>query len=449
MKHGSSGPQKRSREEPGVAPAKAETTGSEVTVTVKGMELQPAENFKGFTKCLHPLFEGFSAPTPIQSYCWPALRAGRDVIGIAETGSGKTLAFSLPMLHSIIKGDENWMTGPVRMLVMSPTRELAMQTYTVVSTAVATACIYGGQAKHEQRQQLSLKPVYVVGTPGRIIDFLNDQTLNISHVSHFVLDEADRMLSLGFEETIQEISKSLPKQRQTVMFSATWPISIQELAKTYLRSDPVHIQVGKAGATCGRVEQIVEVIEPFARDRRIIQLLEKYHYTGRNRILLFVLYKKEADRVTQMLNRNGWPAAAIHGDMAQSARTQNINAFRSGEAPLLVATDVAARGLDIPDVEYVLNYSFPLTIEDYVHRIGRTGRAGKNGVSHTFFTENDKTLAGELVATLRAAGATIPEDLTKKFSLVIRKKPHKEFGEHYKEADPNVKATKVNFEDSD
>jgi ATP-dependent RNA helicase DBP3 len=420
-------------------------------VEVSGYEtiLEPtldfvSANFSGtfWTK----LTKGFEKPTPIQSYCWPALSTGRDVIGIAETGSGKTLAFSMPIISRLEK--EGKAKGKsIKILVLAPTRELAMQTYNVLKDGCSCICIYGGVKKDEQRKQLtSQKPVVVVGTPGRIVDFIDEGTLKLSEVEFFVLDEADRMLDMGFEPAIRQVVAQLPAKRQTIMFSATWPTDIQAMANRYL-SKPIKITIGGSAdgeaKACVRVQQIVEVIQdPFRRDARLKELLKKYHPQRKNRVIIFVLYKKEAVRLEQSLSRAGWKVASIHGDKTQADRTKALNSFKDASSPLLIATDVASRGLDIPDVEYVINFSFPLTIEDYIHRIGRTGRAGKSGIAHTFFTDLDKPHAGELAQTLRTAGMEVPEALSA-YGVAVKKKVHSNYGAHFKEVDPTLKAKKV------
>jgi len=264
----------------------------------------------------------------------------------------------------------------------------------------------------------------VVATPGRLLDLVQDEALTLSEVSYLVLDEADRMLDLGFEKDIRSIIGMIPKSRQTLMFSATWPQEIQKLAAQFL-ANPLKITIGSDELTANKnVHQIVEVIEPNARDERLIQLLNSYHKSRRNKVLVFVLYKKEATRVENFLRRRGWANSSIHGDKNQSQRLEALSSFTTGNVPLLIATDVASRGLDIPKVEYVINYSFPLTIEDYVHRIGRTGRAGAKGISHTFFQQFDKAHAGELVQVLKESNQTVPEDLLK-FGVAIKKKEPK------------------------
>ncbi len=435
-------------------PAKEDTDSEQIKV-VGFDDLMAYSDFSGpkFSKILKPLFEGLSKPTPIQSYCWPSIQTGRDVIGIAETGSGKTLAFSLPSLDAVLSKGSVEDKG-IKIVVIAPTRELALQTHNVLCKAVASVCIYGGVSKDDQRKELKkLKPIVIIGTPGRLVDFLEDGTLNFGHVSHFVLDEADRMLDLGFADDVSKIVSKLPKEHQTIMFSATWPMDIQTMAGKYLKPNPIKIVIGDREAgenkACSRIKQIVEVIRnPHERDNRLLQLLKQYHSNRTNRVIIFVLYKKEAARIEHYLNRNGWKASSIHGDKPQHERTKCMDAFRAGTDPLLVATDVAARGLDIPNVEYVINYTFPLTIEDYIHRIGRTGRGGKEGIAHTLFTDNDKAHAGELVSVLRTAGIEIPKDLLV-YDCSTKKKVHKLYGAFYKEADPNAECSRITFSDDD
>jgi len=423
-----------------------------IPVQVTGFDgkMEPVTDFTKMK--IHPdlqkLVKGFIEPTLIQRYCFPALTQNRDVIGIAETGSGKTLAFSLPILTRLLSAGK---TNSVKMLVIAPTRELALQTFNVICKAVPAVCVYGGASKDEQRTLLKKKPIVVVGTPGRLCDFLSDNTLIISEVGYFVLDEADRMLDMGFEPEIRSIVSGLPSTRQTIMFSATWPTSIRQMAARYL-NNPVTIMIGEANISgeakaCSTVQQIVEVVKnPDARDNRLLALLKLYHKKRDNRILIFVLYKKEADRVEQKLSRLGWRVGSIHGNKSQNQRIEALGAFKDGSCPLLVATDVAARGLDIPNVEYVINFTFPLTIEDYIHRIGRTGRAGKSGIAHTFFTDNDKPHAGELANVLRLAGLPVPEALAS-YGCSVKKKVHQDYGAFFKEIDPNLKSKKVKFDD--
>jgi ATP-dependent RNA helicase DBP3 len=277
---------------------------------------------------------------------------------------------------------------------------------------------------------------------------VEDGSCSLSSINYVVLDEADRLLDLGFEKEIKKIISLTRKDRQTAMFSATWPTSVQKLAQEYLNA-PVKVTVGSKdlGAN-NNITQIVEVVEPKDKDWKLTQLLNKYHASRRNKIVLFALYKKEAARLEKNLSSAGWNCVAIHGDMSQDQRTRSFEKFRSGEIPLLIATDVAARGLDIPSVEYVINYTFPLTTEDYVHRIGRTGRAGEKGTAHTFFTSFDKARAGELINVLKQAKQEVPESLMS-FGTTVKKKEHSAYGAFFKDVDPNQKGTKITFGSDD
>jgi len=424
---------------------------------------------------------GFTKPSPIQAQCWPVLlsydtktKRYRDAVGIAETGSGKTLAFSMPALSVMSKDNSqtNKSGRAPRMLVLAPTRELAMQSQKVLEefgkvVQITSICIYGGVPKPPQKDVLRKGVDCIVCTPGRLKDLINEGVCNLSKVQHLVLDEADRMLDMGFEEDVRYIISncSSKETRQTAMFSATWPAVIQQLAMEFM-IDPVCIYVGfesilgsngensidDALSANKRVAQSVEVIEDRAREQRLSELLKKYASGKRSkdRILVFALYKKEAARLEGTLNRWGYSCASIHGDKTQDARNRALAEFKDGSCPILVATDVAARGLDIPDVEVVLNYTFPLTIEDYVHRIGRTGRAGKSGISHTFFQPGDKSHAGELQQVMRQAGQAVPDELMK-FGSTIKKKEHKLYGAHSGPMGglPMKKAVKITFDSDD
>jgi len=373
-------------------------------------------------------FKKFVNPTPIQSQCWPFILAGRDLVGIAETGSGKTLAFLIPALAHI--KDQKQISkknpGPIA-LILAPTRELAIQTFEVAEEAanacnLRSACFYGGVSKEGQYENLKKGIHILVSTPGRLRDLIEEEKISLNRVTYMVLDEADRMLDSGFEKDVRAIMKLIPKDRQTIMFSATWPLAIQSLASAFL-SCPVRITIGSTELTANhKVTQNVEVLNFRDKERRLKELLLNFHISRKNRILIFVLYKREAPMLQGILSACGYKVATIHGDMPQSQRIQALQSFKDGINPLLVATDVAARGLDIPNVEYVINYSFPLTVEDYVHRIGRTGRAGKTGISYTFFTTDDKIRAGELIAVLQEAGAEVPSELRELGSYGTAKK---------------------------
>ena len=369
-------------------------------------KLRPIINFKYLPvtdEAQRAPFAGFTAPTPIQAACWPALLSGRDMIGVAETGSGKTLAFGVPCVRSISSMPKDKRRG-VKAVIVSPTRELAVQIHDQLVTLAKPAglqvvCVYGGVPKDPQIAALRTAHI-VVATPGRLNDLISDNSADISKAEYVVLDEADRMLDKGFEEPIRQIISCTPNKRQTLMFTATWPPSVRELASTFM-SSPVRINIGEDNASGElraniRIKQEVEVVDPRAKEQRLFQLLKQYQ-SGKNkddRILVFCLYKKEAMRIESFIRMKGFRVGGIHGDLSQEKRSASLAAFKDGSIPLLVATDVAARGLDIPAVKVVINVTFPLTAEDYVHRIGRTGRAGKEGLAITLFTEHDKGLSG-------------------------------------------------------
>lgn len=465
-----------------------------VVLNSSGTDYPPVREFSEMSKVmpkgLLKYCESFKEPSPIQSQCWPFLLAKKDVVAIAETGSGKTLGFGFPLISNIFhefshnrpQAHQGHKACP-RALILAPTRELALQIFETLAAAVNlvrecdgdfsinVACIFGGVSKNDQSRILRSKtqPVsIVVGTPGRVLDFLNEGTIDLVSLEALVFDEADRMLDLGFEPDIRKIMAFAPTKlnRQTLMFSATWPQSIRKLASEYL-NDPVTIIIGGDASTaataddslvaavsggieslrgCRTVKQHVEVLDdPYLKEKRIVDLLKKYQ-KGTERIIVFVLYKKEADRVEGSLKRLGFSVGSLHGDKSQVARMQVLADFKSSKISILIATDVAARGLDIPNVKVVFNYTFPLTIEDYVHRIGRTGRAGALGLSYTFFTVYDKAHSGELIQVLKNSGQEVPEELYK-FGTTIRKKEHKVYGAHFKELDPSIKPKHMKYDD--
>lgn len=433
--------------------------------------------FTGFSDCKNTInnslirqcteANGFKKPSPIQAQSWPILmNKKRDIVGIAETGSGKTLAFSIPALSLMTSASDAKSNRRLpQMLVLSPTRELAMQVEKVLEeygnvVGIKSIVLYGGVPKYIQTTELKKGCIdCIVATPGRLLDLINDGTCNLSKVQYLVLDEADRMLDMGFEEDVKYIiSNCMPKEdgRQTAMFSATWPAAIQEIAMNYM-VDPIRLYVGfdgivgSNGENCvndslsanKRVDQIIEVIEDRQRENRLRELLRKNKKL--DRILIFGLYKKEVERLEYSLKREGFNVCSIHGNKHQAARTQALAEFKDGSTQIMIGTDVAARGLDIPNVGLVLNYTFPLTIEDYVHRIGRTGRAGKSGVSYTFFQPSDKSHAGELQQVMKQAGRTPPEALMK-FGSTIKAKEHKLYGNFGPKGGPMKKATKIVFD---
>jgi len=398
---------------------------------------KPIMNFKDFSEDprVMTVCKDFEKPSSIQGQCWPIIASGRDLIGVAETGSGKTLAFSLPgmihMLHRMDNPPPNVPFGP-SMLVLAPTRELAMQSQEVLEKAgmtngIRSVCVYGGVPKWGQKQKLRWGVDVVVATPGRLKDLVQMGCLTLASVSYLVLDEADRMLDQGFEDDIRAIIGMTHVERQTCLFSATWPEAIRNLAHEFL-TDPVKVTVGSEDLAANkRITQIVDVIEERDREDKLIEVLNKYSdKENYKKILIFVQKKRDANDLELRLIHLGWWVGSIHGDKDQYQRTKALNNFKSSRTPILVATDVAARGLDIPNVEYVINYGFPVTIEDYVHRIGRTGRAGKDGIAHTFFTYGDRNNAGSLVKILQDADQKVPQEMYK-FNLRIKTHQYNKF----------------------
>merc|ERR1719147_95685 len=398
---------------------------------------KPIQDFDDFStdKKIMDVVKDFEKPTPIQAQCWPIIGSGRDIIGIAETGSGKTLAFSLPALSHMLHRYDHPSPGLPRnpyMLVLAPTRELAVQTQDVMESAgkdsyIRSVCCYGGVSKWEQKRTLRWGVEVVVATPGRLKDLVAMGCVSLAGISYLVLDEADRMLDQGFEEDIRAIIKMTHPERQTCLFSATWPEAIRNLANEFL-TDPVKVTIGSDDLAANkRIKQVVEVIQEYDKMNRLHATLELYSNTDtKNRMIVFVLKKLEAADVEDELRSKGYRVASIHGDKTQWERTNALNKFKEGRLNVLVATDVAARGLDIPDVEFVINFSFPLTIEDYVHRIGRTGRAGKEGVAHSFFHRGDSRNAGCLVKVLKDAGQEVPKEMFQ-FDLRIKARTFEKF----------------------
>lgn len=355
----------------------------EKMVTIDAKEpLRPLTSFKYLpvTEEQRAPFKNFTTPTPIQAGAWPHLFSFKDVIGVAETGSGKTLAFGVPTVSRLSTQSAKERKS-IKACIVSPTRELACQIHDELAKLskpynIKIAVVYGGVPKDAQRVQLNGANI-VVATPGRLNDYIQEGSIDLSKVEHMILDEADRMLDKGFEQEIRKIISTTPTTgKQTVMFTATWPPSVRDLAATFMKN-PVKVSVGDNPTgelrANTRITQEVEVMEQHAKQPRLIELLKQYQ-SGKNksdRILVFCLYKKEATRIEEFIGRRGFKVGGIHGDLPQQKRTESLDAFKRGEVPILVATDVAARGLDIPNVKVVINVTFPLTAEDYVHRIGR------------------------------------------------------------------------------
>ncbi|KAJ6658914.1 hypothetical protein lerEdw1_019550 [Lerista edwardsae] len=457
-------------------------------ITVRGSDGCPKPVF-AFHQCNFPQYvmdvlmdQHFTEPTPIQCQGFPLALSGRDMVGIAQTGSGKTLAYLLPAIVHINhqpyleRGD-----GPI-CLVLAPTRELAQQVQQVADdygkcSRLKSTCIYGGAPKGPQIRDLERGVEICIATPGRLIDFLEAGKTNLRRCTYLVLDEADRMLDMGFEPQIRKIVDQIRPDRQTLMWSATWPKEVRQLAEDFLH-DYVQINVGNLELSANHnILQIVDVCMESEKDhkyecfytvlnslhagnlllmdimfkmglglltwdgycswvypkpllttlknneinflvvcnstvffcsvKRLIQLMEEIMAEKENKTIIFVETKRRCDDLTRRMRRDGWPAMCIHGDKSQPERDWVLNEFRSGKAPILIATDVASRGLDVEDVKFVINYDYPNSSEDYVHRIGRTARSTNKGTAYTFFTPGNLKQARELIKVLEEANQAI------------------------------------------
>uniref|UniRef100_A0A4W3JZC1 RNA helicase n=1 Tax=Callorhinchus milii TaxID=7868 RepID=A0A4W3JZC1_CALMI len=386
-------------------------------VTVKGLGCpKPIFNF---TEASFPSYvldvlmqQNFVEPTAIQAQGWPVALSGKDMVGIAQTGSGKTLAYLLPAIVHINhqpfleRGD-----GPI-CLVLAPTRELAQQVQHVANdygrvSRLKSTCIYGGAPKGPQIRDLERGVEVCIATPGRLIDFLEAGKTNLRRCTYLVLDEADRMLDMGFEPQIRKIVDQIRPDRQTLMWSATWPKEVRQLAEDFLK-EYVQINIGALELSANHnILQIVDVCQEFEKDDKLLRLMEEIMSEKENKTIIFVETKRRCDELTRRMRRDGWPAMCIHGDKSQPERDWVLNEFRSGKAPILIATDVASRGLDVEDVKFVINYDYPNSSEDYIHRIGRTARSSKTGTAYTFFTPGNIKQANDLISVLREANQAI------------------------------------------
>ncbi|CAN9505172.1 unnamed protein product [Ophioblennius macclurei] len=356
--------------------------------------------------------QNFKEPTAIQAQGFPLALSGRDMVGIAQTGSGKTLSYLLPAIVHINhqpyleRGD-----GPI-CLVLAPTRELAQQVQQVAhdygkSSRIKSTCVYGGAPKGPQIRDLERGVEICIATPGRLIDFLEAGKTNLRRCTYLVLDEADRMLDMGFEPQIRKIVDQIRPDRQTLMWSATWPKEVRQLAEDFLK-DYVQINVGALELSANHnILQIVDVCMENEKDNKLIQLMEEIMAEKENKTIIFVETKKRCDDLTRRMRRDGWPAMCIHGDKSQPERDWVLSEFRSGKAPILIATDVASRGLDVEDVKFVINYDYPNSSEDYIHRIGRTARSTNKGTAYTFFTPGNLRQARDLIRVLQEARQAI------------------------------------------
>jgi ATP-dependent RNA helicase RhlE len=357
--------------------------------------------------------KGYTNPTPIQEQAIPYVLEKRDLLGVAQTGTGKTAAFSLPILQNLSESNEPSKPYQVRCLILTPTRELASQIAENIEAYgsdlnLKHAVIFGGVGGSQQIKNLEKGLDIVIATPGRLLDLMSQGYVRFSQLEILVLDEADRMLDMGFIEDVKKIISKMPKERQTLFFSATMPSIITYLAKSIL-DNPVRIEVTPPASTVDRIDQKIYLVERSNKTKLLKHVLEQ---DPANRILVFFRTKSGADRLNDFLERNGVEVETIHGDKSQSARELALVNFREGKARVLIATDIAARGIDVPGITHVVNYDIPGDPESYVHRIGRTARAGKDGIAISF-CDPTETLA--LKAIESTISYKIPVDKTHPF----------------------------------
>lgn len=353
-------------------------------------------SFKQFN--LHPQIEagiqalGYSTPTPIQFQSIPAILQGRDVMGLAQTGTGKTAAFALPILHRLMNGQRR----RARALIVAPTRELAEQIHESIDelgckTKLKSVAIYGGVNKNPQIQKLRGGAEIIVACPGRLLDLADQGAADLSNIEILVLDEADRMFDMGFLPDIRRITKRLPEKRQTLLFSATMPADIRNLAKDILH-DPLTLRVDDV-LPVSTVSHALYPVEQHLKTALLVKLLQE---TSTESVLVFARTKHRTTRVAMQMKTAGFPVTSLQGDLSQSKRQAALSGFRDGKYRILIATDIAARGIDVTGISHVINYDMPDTVEAYTHRIGRTGRAAREGDAFSFVTPQEKGLVGNI-----------------------------------------------------
>eukprot|EP00099_Drosophila_melanogaster_P028059 NP_731033.1 Rm62, isoform C [Drosophila melanogaster] len=409
------------QEHPNVAnrsPYEVQRYREEQEITVRGQVPNPIQDFSEVHLPDYVMKEirrqGYKAPTAIQAQGWPIAMSGSNFVGIAKTGSGKTLGYILPAIvhinnqQPLQRGD-----GPIA-LVLAPTRELAQQIQQVAtefgsSSYVRNTCVFGGAPKGGQMRDLQRGCEIVIATPGRLIDFLSAGSTNLKRCTYLVLDEADRMLDMGFEPQIRKIVSQIRPDRQTLMWSATWPKEVKQLAEDFL-GNYIQINIGSLELSANHnIRQVVDVCDEFSKEEKLKTLLSDIYDTSESpgKIIIFVETKRRVDNLVRFIRSFGVRCGAIHGDKSQSERDFVLREFRSGKSNILVATDVAARGLDVDGIKYVINFDYPQNSEDYIHRIGRTGRSNTKGTSFAFFTKNNAKQAKALVDVLREANQEI------------------------------------------
>lgn len=336
--------------------------------------------------------KGYETPTPIQTKAIPVILEGRDLLGCAQTGTGKTAAFALPIIQLLTNNPvENASRKPIRSLILTPTRELAIQIGEnfesfAINTDIRHAVVFGGVPQRAQVDTIRRGVDVLIATPGRLLDLINQRIFTLRDLEIFVLDEADRMLDLGFVNDVKKVIRMIPEQRQTLFFSATMPPTIQQLANSIL-NQPVKVQVTPVSSTAELVQQSVFFVEKQDKQNLLVHVLTNHTIDS---ALVFTKTKHTADRVAKNLNKSGIRAEAIHGDKSQGQRQRALDNFKQRQTRVLVATDIAARGIDIENLSHVINYELPNIPETYVHRIGRTGRAGAEGIAFSFCDREEK-----------------------------------------------------------
>ncbi len=354
----------------------------------------------------------YESPTPIQQQAIPVALNGRDLLGIAQTGTGKTAAFAIPVIQQLHQSPSEGRKREIRALVLTPTRELAIQIDDCFReyacfTRLRHAVIFGGVGQKPQVDQLKQGVDILVATPGRLLDLISQGYISLAHIRHFVLDEADRMLDMGFIHDIKRLLPMLPKQKQTLFFSATMPQAIASLSKSILHQ-PVRVEVAPVASVVDTIEQRIYFVEKTLKGDLLYDVLQKELDKS---VLVFSRTKHGADKIARILKKKGIECDAIHGNKTQGARQRALSNFKSGATRVIVATDIAARGIDISNLEMVINYDLPDVAETYVHRIGRTGRAGHSGIALTFCSEEERTMVKDIQKltgkTLKAASVPV------------------------------------------
>lgn len=338
----------------------------------------------------------YETPTPVQEKAIPAILEGRDILGLAQTGTGKTAAFVLPILQRMLQGPR----GKVRTLIVAPTRELAEQIHIEITrlarqTGLRSIAIYGGVGKQAQTKRLRSGVEIVVACPGRLLDHLRDRTFNLSKVEHLVLDEADHMFDMGFLPDIRRILNFLPEKRQTLMFSATMPDEIRHLAEEVL-NNPVRVQIAHSRPTA----TVKQVLFSVNQNRKTDLLKDIMAKTDMSSTLIFTRTKYRAQSLASQLQKAGYTATSLQGNLSQQKRQKALSGFRRGEFKVLVATDIAARGIDVSGISHVINFDMPATVDAYTHRVGRTGRAACTGEAYTFASREDRKIISQIEKTL-------------------------------------------------